>query len=75
MPGRRSSFPAPGWVEFDPTNGLVASDRLFRVAVAREAYQAMPISGSFVGTPSAFAGLWVGVNVEGIEPAPRSEAA
>ncbi|WP_284316767.1 transglutaminase family protein [Labrys miyagiensis] len=57
-------LPDTGWVEFDPTNGLVASDRLIRIAVVREPHQALPISGSFVGTPSAFVGLWVGVDVE-----------
>lgn len=73
-------LPGVGWVEFDPTNGLVASDRLIRVAVAREAYQALPISGSFVGATTAFAGLWVGVDVENLPngrdtgPAPAQAA-
>ena len=66
-------LPGAGWVEFDPTNGLIASDRLIRVAVAREAYQAPPISGSFVGAPSAFAGLWVGVNVEHAASTPADD--
>ena len=57
-------LPGAGWTEFDPTNGLIASDRLIRVAVAREAHQAPPIKGSFTGVPTAFAGLWVGVTVE-----------
>jgi len=61
-------LPGAGWVEFDPTNGLIASDRLIRVAVTREAHQAKPIAGSFVGTPGAFTGLWVGVTVESAEP-------
>jgi transglutaminase-like putative cysteine protease len=57
-------LPGAGWIEFDPTNGLIASDRLIRVAVAREAHQALPVAGSFTGVPTAFAGLWVGVTVE-----------
>jgi transglutaminase-like putative cysteine protease len=57
-------LPSAGWIEFDPTNGLIASERLIRVAVTREAYQAPPIAGSFVGATNAFLGLWVGVNVE-----------
>src|SRR4029079_12498799 len=32
-------LPDVGWIEFDPTNGLVASERLIRVAVTREAHQ------------------------------------
>lgn len=64
-------LPDIGWIEFDPTNGLVASDRLIRVAAVREPHQAVPISGSFTGSPSAFMGLWVGVDVEEVEAAGR----
>ncbi|WP_448149415.1 transglutaminase family protein [Labrys miyagiensis] len=60
-------LPDTGWIEFDPTNGLIASDHLIRIAAVREPYQALPISGSFVGTPSAFVGLWVGVDVEQVQ--------
>src|SRR5262249_14518250 len=42
-------LPGAGWMEFDPTNGIVGSDRLIRVAVARDPEQAMPIKGTFVG--------------------------
>ena len=37
---------------------------MIRVAVVREPHQALPIAGSFIGTPTAFVGLWVGVDVE-----------
>jgi len=37
-------LPGAGWVEFDPTNGIVGSRDLIRVAVAREAHQAIPPS-------------------------------
>jgi transglutaminase-like putative cysteine protease len=60
-------MPDTGWIEFDPTNGLVASDRLIRIAAVRAPQQALPISGSFVGTPTAFIGLWVGVDVEQVQ--------
>ena len=46
-------LPGAGWIEFDPTNGLAGSDRLIRVATARDPDQAMPIKGSFMGTPGA----------------------
>ncbi len=68
-------LPDTGWIEFDPTNGLVASDRLIRVAVVREPHQALPISGSFVGTPTAFVGLWVGVDVEQVLEGQQMEVA
>jgi len=61
-------LPGVGWIEFDPTNGLFESDRLIPIAVTREPYQAMPIAGSFVGSPNAFIGLWVGVDVDYAAP-------
>jgi transglutaminase-like putative cysteine protease len=42
-------LPGAGWVEFDPTNGIIGSERLIRVAVARDPDQAMPIKGTFTG--------------------------
>jgi transglutaminase-like putative cysteine protease len=42
-------LPGAGWVEFDPTNGIVGSERLIRVAVGRDPEQAMPIKGTFTG--------------------------
>ncbi len=44
-------LPGAGWVEFDPTNGIVGSERLIRVAVGRDPEQAMPIKGTFTGSP------------------------
>jgi len=40
-------LPGSGWVEFDPTNGIVGNRDLIRVAVAREARQAIPLHGSY----------------------------
>ena len=34
-------LPGAGWVEFDPTNALIGGRNLIRVAVARNAYQAL----------------------------------
>ena len=42
-------LPGAGWVEFDPTNGIIGSERLVRVAVGRDPEQAMPIKGTFTG--------------------------
>ena len=57
-------LPGAGWIEFDPTNGIESSNDLIRVAVTRDASQAIPISGSFTGNPSDFISLEVSVNVE-----------
>lgn len=56
-------LPGAGWVEFDPTNALVGGRNLIRVAVARDASQAVPLSGSFIGEPGSFTGLSVNVEV------------
>jgi transglutaminase-like putative cysteine protease len=56
-------LPGAGWVEFDPTNGIVGNRDLIRVAVAREAQQAIPLNGSFFGDAAAAEGMDVTVNV------------
>jgi transglutaminase-like putative cysteine protease len=56
-------LPGAGWVEFDPTNGLVAGRNLIRVSVARQPGQAVPISGGFVGRRDDFVGMRVDVAV------------
>lgn len=43
--------PGDGWIEFDPTNALVADRQLIRVAVTRIPAEASPVSGSFIGSP------------------------
>ncbi len=56
-------LPGAGWVEFDPTNGLVGGRNLIRVAVTRDPTQAAPVSGSFRGRRDDFLGLDVAVAV------------
>jgi transglutaminase-like putative cysteine protease len=56
-------LPGAGWVEFDPTNGIVGNRDLIRVAVARDPSQAVPLSGSFLGRAADYAGMSVQVNV------------
>jgi transglutaminase-like putative cysteine protease len=52
-----------GWISFDPTNRSVGGSNLIPVAVVRDIRQAVPVSGSFVGHSSAFAGMDVDVSV------------
>ncbi|RYY21864.1 MAG: transglutaminase family protein, partial [Sphingomonadales bacterium] len=59
----RIFLPGSGWVEFDPTNGIIGSRGLVRVAVARDPYQAVPLSGSWSGFPASFIGMDVTVDV------------
>lgn len=56
-------LPGAGWVEFDPTNALVGGRNLIRVAVARRAAQAAPLSGTFVGEAGDFLAMNVTVEV------------
>ena len=56
-------LPGAGWVEFDPTNGLIAGENLIRIAVTRDPAQAVPISGSFAGEAD-YLGLEVEVTVQ-----------
>ena len=61
-------LPGAGWVEFDPTNGIIGNRDLIRVAVARDPGQAIPLSGSYVGLPDDDLGMTVEVNVKSDEP-------
>lgn len=59
----RIFLPGSGWVEFDPTNGIVGNSGLIRVAVARDPLQAVPLSGSWAGFPGSAAGMTVDISV------------
>ena len=56
-------LPSAGWIEFDPTNGIVGTRDLIRVAVARDPRQAVPLHGSYLGSADAFVGMDVNINV------------
>ncbi len=61
-------LPNEGWVEFDPTNRIIGSPNLVRVAVTRTPYQAIPISGTYGRRPGTICyGMDVEVRV-GTEP-------
>ena len=56
-------LPGAGWIEYDPTDVLIAGDNLIRVAVTRDPSQAIPISGSYAGSRDDFLGMKVEVTV------------
>jgi transglutaminase-like putative cysteine protease len=60
-------LPGAGWVEFDPTNGIVGNRDLVRVAVARDPRQAVPLSGTWTGFPADSLGMTVAVQVTSAE--------
>ena len=66
-------LPGAGWVEFDPTNGLVACENLIRVAVTRDPTQAVPIGGTFTGEGVSYLGMEVDVTVTAEDKAQGAE--
>ena len=56
-------IPGAGWIDFDPTNGIIGSRDLIRVASVREALQAVPRAGTWPGVPGGSRGMSVGVHV------------
>jgi transglutaminase-like putative cysteine protease len=72
-------IPGAGWIDLDPTNGVVGNRDLIRVAVVRDARHAVPLSGTWTGFPSDYLGMEVTVSVtaegEAEEPVRPSRAA
>ena len=44
-------LPSLGWLEFDPTNGLIESPDLIQVAATRTPAEAAPLAGALIGNP------------------------
>ena len=62
-------LPGAGWVEFDPTNGIVGTSGLIRVATVRDPSTAIPLSGSWTGAAADCLGMDVSVRVSEVLPA------
>ena len=60
-------LPSAGWIEFDPTNGILGARDLVRVAVARDPRQAIPLHGTFLGPADAYVGMDVSVDIVAVE--------
>jgi transglutaminase-like putative cysteine protease len=60
-------LPSAGWIEFDPTNGIVGTKDLIRVAVARDPRQAVPLHGTYLGSADAYVGMEVSINVVSVD--------
>jgi transglutaminase-like putative cysteine protease len=60
-------LPSAGWIEFDPTNSIVGTRDLVRVAVARDPRQAVPLHGTYLGPADAFIGMEVNIRVVAAE--------
>jgi len=65
--------PGPGWVDFDPTNNIIGSRDLIRVAAVRDPGQAVPLAGSWAGGADDCIGMDVSVDVlAGVLPIPEA---
>lgn len=56
-------LPDCGWFPVDPTNNLIGGTDLIRLAIAREAAEVSPLSGTWWGAPEDFDGMHVTVHV------------
>lgn len=60
----RAYVPGCGWVDFDPTNGIVGNADLVRVACVADPRLAIPLHGTWAGLSSDFLAMDVEVDVE-----------
>lgn len=67
-------LPGAGWIEFDPTNGIIGGANLIRVAVARDPSQALPLQGTYTGPSDAFLAMDVSVAVTSDHDSPGTRA-
>jgi transglutaminase-like putative cysteine protease len=56
-------LPGPGWVDFDPSGGIVGNKNLIRVAVADHPGEAIPLQGTWFGTAADHPTMKVTVKV------------
>jgi transglutaminase-like putative cysteine protease len=59
--------PGPGWVDFDPSAGIVGNKNLIRVAVAPHPREAIPLQGTWFGTAADHPAMKVAVKVTAVE--------
>ena len=55
--------PGPGWIDLDPSNGIVGNRRHVRVAVAAQPKDAVPLQGTWYGEKSDHLNMAVTVKV------------
>jgi len=55
--------PGPGWVDFDPSAGIVGNHKLIRVAVVHDPREAVPLQGTWYGSATDHLAMTVAVKV------------
>jgi transglutaminase-like putative cysteine protease len=56
----------PGWIDFDPSSGMVGNQNLVRVAVVHDPREAIPLQGTWIGTASDHLAMKVAVKVTAV---------
>jgi transglutaminase-like putative cysteine protease len=59
--------PGAGWVDFDPAAGVTENHTLIRVATVQDPREAIPLQGTWYGSPSDHLSMNVGVRVRAEE--------
>ena len=59
--------PGPGWVDFDPSAGVVGSHNLIRVAAVQHPRDAIPLQGTWYGSASDHLAMQVAVRVKAVD--------
>jgi transglutaminase-like putative cysteine protease len=59
--------PGPGWVDFDPAAGVTKDHTLIRVATVQDPREAIPLQGTWYGSPSDHLAMNVAVRVRAQE--------
>ena len=67
-------LPDAGWIELDPTNDIVGSRDLVRIATTRDPEHAIPLGGTWLGFPADCLGMEVSVRVTTEDIGPRLHA-
>jgi transglutaminase-like putative cysteine protease len=58
--------PGPGWVDLDPTGGITGNQNLIRVAAVEHPSEAIPLQGTWYGSPSDHLAMKVAVKVRAV---------
>src|SRR6516225_5104501 len=62
-------LPGPGWVDFDPAAGVTENQNLIRVATVQHPRQAIPLQGTWYGSPSDHLAMNVAVRIRAVSSA------
>jgi transglutaminase-like putative cysteine protease len=58
--------PGPGWIDFDPSSGMIGNQNLVRVAAVPAPEEAIPLQGSWIGVASDHLAMNVAVKVKAV---------